>query len=199
MGIRKIFGMALLAAGSLAISTPVLAQSSTQPPPTIADQADINASNAGRTGDLFPGTVQRDQSFERTNPDEEYKKAVDAMANDDPATARKSLLRVIRSARKHAPSYYLLGLAEIDLDKKKEARKHLEKAIKYDPDFVYARLELVRLYATDGNLDKAKQQLPWLDKRIQSCANTCILANDLEHSREVISAAISNESLSVTQ
>ncbi len=196
---KNIALLTIFMAANLALSTPVLGQTvrsgqtyyQTRYPYIPHHQENRLGLSKGEHRDTLY-TRQR-ALLSASARDTAYTNAIDALQNNNPHRAQIHLTHVLGAYRNHSPANYLMGLAKIDQGKKNAAREHLKRAVKYDPDFAYARMELAQLYVKAGKTDDAQEQIAWLEHAISACGGTCQQAGDLTRGRAAIVAAMASE------
>jgi tetratricopeptide (TPR) repeat protein len=151
----------------------------------------VLANGGGGTGGGTGGiTALPSQSAPSYDPAEEYRKGIAALESENFKAANRAFTRVLRVAPRDANTHFLAGLARAGLGKLKDARRHYEKAIKYDDDLILAHRELGVVWARLDEPDKARAVLQTLEKRATDCADTCRQAADLEVAIPAIKAAL---------
>ncbi|HXG99716.1 MAG TPA: tetratricopeptide repeat protein [Sphingomicrobium sp.] len=120
----------------------------------------------------------------------EYRKGIQALKVQRFAEAKKAFGRVLEVAPKDPNTNYLAGLAHAGLSDLKNARKHYERAVKYDPSMVVAHQELGVTYARLGQLDKAQVELANLNALATKCGGGCAKAGSLKSAIAQVTTAI---------
>lgn len=120
----------------------------------------------------------------------EYRKGIAALQAKRYAEAKKSFTRVLGVAPRDANTNYLAGLACSGLNDLKRARKHFEKAVKYDGAMVAAHQELGITYARLGDKAKAEAALASLKRLSDKCAGSCPDAAKLRNAVTAVTAAL---------
>ena len=103
----------------------------------------------------------------------EYRSGVEALQAQRFADARKSFVKVLGVADRDANVNYLAGLAYAGEGNLKNARKHFEKAVRYDEKMVAAHQQLGVTCAKLGDRPKAEKALAGLKAMAAKCAGTC--------------------------
>ena len=130
------------------------------------------------------------ETTRRFDPAEEYRKGLEALEAGNYKEADRAFARVLSTAPRDANTHFLAGLAGAGRGKLKDARRHYEKAIKYDDDLILAYRELGIVWARLGDPGKARVVLDNLQKRAAACADTCRQAADLKAAIPAIEAAL---------
>ena len=120
----------------------------------------------------------------------EHRKGLEALQAQRFAEAKKAFARVLGVAPRDANTNYLAGLAHAGLGDLKGARKHYERAVKFDSSMVAARQELGVTYAKLGVQDKAQAELASLNAMAASCGETCPNAASIKSAVAAVTAAM---------
>ncbi len=148
---------------------------------------DVAASGGGGS---VGGNSMPSQSAPRFDATVEFKKGVDALKAGQFDEAERAFGHVLEVNPRDANTHFMMGVAEISLQKFKDARGHLEKAVKYNDDLILAHMELGLTLAKLGEADKAKTVLDDLKKRATACADTCPQAADLRTAVPTLETAL---------
>lgn len=129
-------------------------------------------------------------SAPRYDPAVEYKKGLEALQAENFKDADRAFGRVLQAMPRDANSNFMAGLARTGLGKLKDARRHYEKAVRYDANLIPAYQELGTTLAKLGEVDKAHAVLDDLKQRATACADTCAQATDLKAAIPAVEAAL---------
>jgi tetratricopeptide (TPR) repeat protein len=147
--------------------------------------ADGGGGGGNTMNNSFPSS-----SAPRYDVNVEYKKGAEALQAGNYQEADQAFGHVLRMVPQDANTHYLDGLAEVGLGKLKDARKHFEKAVKYNDNLILAHQELAVTLAKLGETDKARAILDNLKQRAATCADTCAQAADLHAAIPAIETAL---------
>lgn len=131
------------------------------------------------------------QTAPQYDPAVEYRTGIEALRTERWKDAEKAFKRVLEVAPRDPNSNLMMGLSKLGSGDIKGSRPYLDKAVKYGPDLVPARIKLGVVSAKLGDVVKAQAQLDWLTARAQTCAGTCPEAATLEQGIAEVKAAIS--------
>ncbi len=120
----------------------------------------------------------------------EFKIGQEALLKQKYAEASRAFGRVLQVIPRDANTNLLAGMAKAGLGKTKDARRHFEKAVKYDPDLILAHQELALAQAKTGKTEDAEEVLAQLCARAAKCADTRAQAADLKSAIPLVEAAL---------
>lgn len=93
------------------------------------------------------------------NATKELEFAVKLLDNQKHSEATTVLRKIVTEDERNAKAWFYLGVANVHLGNKSEARTAFERAIQADPNFAQAHSNLGQLFASQGRLELAKESL----------------------------------------
>jgi TolA-binding protein len=101
------------------------------------------------------------------------KTGVDALNNQDFATAEKTFAELVAKTPTTSDAHYLMGLAKLGLKNWAEAKQFLEIAVKQEPKRAEPKSRLGVAYVRLNEIDAAKKQREELAAMEKKCKGTC--------------------------
>lgn len=126
----------------------------------------------------------------RFDPDEEYRKGVEALKAGNFKVASRALQNVVNARPKDVDAYLLLGQAKAGGGDFKGALRAYERAAKLDPDNLAAQQGVGVNAAKAGQAPKAQAALDAVKAKAAACAGTCMNAQALKDAQWAIEAAM---------
>jgi Tfp pilus assembly protein PilF len=130
------------------------------------------------------------ESAPRFDVNVEFKKGQAALIAQNFKEANRAFGRVLQVIPRDANTHLLAGMAKSGLGKPKDARRHFEKAAKFDDDLILAHQELALVHVQLGDRKEADAVLAKLRARWEQCADRCAQAEDLKAAITAIEAAL---------
>ncbi len=148
-----------------------------------------SAAGTGSGGGSAAG-VPPSNSSARFDISVEFKNGQEALLKQKYAAASRAFARVLQVIPRDANTNLLAGMAKAGLGKTKDARRHFEKAVKYNPDLILAHQELALAQIKLGKTKDAEKVLAELRDRAGKCADSCAQAADLKAAIALVEAAL---------
>jgi tetratricopeptide (TPR) repeat protein len=144
------------------------------------------------------GSPMPNVSGPKFDPAARYQEGVRFLQANQFKDAKKAFGQVLGVAPKDAATNYMMALADIGLDDKKDARKYLRNAVKYKDDLIEAKGWLGAIEFQTGESQKADEQKTALEGLKATCAGTCDKAKVIDEALARIAAAMAKPAAALT-
>ena len=162
---------------------------------SLAAYGEAVAAPSGGGGSATPSvgsTGGGSSTQKRADVKEDYRDGLSSFEAGDWAAAEDSFEKVVKGRKDDGDARAYLGMTQVKLEKWKDARKSLEKAIDDNTVLPGAWENLGLVYLHFDEADKAGEQLTALGQLKDGCADPCPNPDELQRAYDALQTAITD-------